>query len=169
VIAGVPERYASDLETGISVDISFPSANLPPRKGEVTFVGAAIEPMSRTFPIEVRTPNPDGDLKPMMLAELRVVRTRHADVLTLPRSAIVTDELGPGVYVVEPASGGAVARRRPVVLGADAVGFVIVASGLNPGDEVVILGQHSISDGDLVEVGGHRGGTKIPPTTSPSG
>ena len=154
IIAGVPERYASDLEPGMSVQVSFPSANLQPRTGELTFVGAAIDPLSRTFPIEVRTPNPNADLKPMMLAELRVARNRYADVLTLPRSAVVPDERGPGVYVVERGPEGAVARRRPVVLGADAVGFVIIASGLNAGDEVVILGQHSISDGDAVDAGG---------------
>lgn len=152
VIAGVPERYAPDIHVGMSVQVSFPSVDVQARTGEVTFVGAAIEPLSRTFPIEVHIANPQGDLKPMMLAELRVSRKRHAGVLTLPRSAIVTDELGPGVYVVESGTGAKVARRRPVVLGADAVGFVIIASGLDAGDEVIVLGQHSISDGDPVEV-----------------
>jgi len=47
-----------------------------------------------------------------------------------------------------------VARRRAVELGADAVGFVIIAAGLEAGEEVIVLGQHSISDGDLVEVSG---------------
>jgi RND family efflux transporter MFP subunit len=152
VVAGIPERYSTDLREGMSVAISFPGVDLPERVGEVTFVGAAIEMMSRTFPIEVATPNPDGDLKPMMLAELRVARVQHTDVLTLPRSAVVNDEIGPGVYVVERNGDSAVARRRPVVLGADAIGFVIVESGLSAGDEVVVLGQHSISDGDAVDV-----------------
>ncbi len=154
VIAGVPERYVSDLHPGMSVRVSFPSADLPARTGEVTFVGSAIDPMSRTFMIEVHTPNPDRDLKPMMLSELRVARNRHADVFTLPRAAIVTDELGPGVFVVVWGADGAVARRRAVELGADAVGFVIIAAGLEAGEEVIVLGQHSISDGDLVEVSG---------------
>ena len=157
VFAGVPERYAPDLRPGLTVQLSFPSVDLPPRRGEVTFVAAAIDALSRTFRIEVRTPNSAGDLKPMMLAELRIPRKRHADALTLPRSAVVADENGPGVFVVERGAEGTVARRRPVVLGADAIGFVIIVSGLEAGDEVITLGQHSISDGDPVEVAGGDG------------
>jgi len=160
VLAGVPERYSADVRVGSRVSLSFPSARLEPRIGEVIFVGAAIEPMSRTFPIEVHVANPARDLKPAMLAELQVPRKQHVDVLILPRSAIVLDELGPGVFVVEETAEGTVAKRRPVVLGADALGFVVVESGLDPGDEVIVLGQHRISDGDPVDVGtSHTGGT----------
>jgi multidrug efflux system membrane fusion protein len=120
--------------------------------GETSFVGGAIEPMSRTFTIEVRVSNPEGDLKPAMLAELHVPRKQHQNVLTLPRSAVVFDELGPGVYVVAESDSGTVVERRPVELGANAVGFVVIESGLNPGDEVIIQGQHLLASGDPVEV-----------------
>jgi RND family efflux transporter MFP subunit len=152
VLAGIPERYSADVKTGASVRLDFPSARLETRVGRVSFVGAAIEPMSRTFPIEVRVPNPDGDLKPAMLAELHVPRKTHVDVLTLPRSAVVFDELGPGVYVVTASESGTVAERRPVVLGANAVGFVVIESGLDPGDEVIIQGQNLVAAGDPIEV-----------------
>jgi membrane fusion protein (multidrug efflux system) len=152
VLAGIPERYSADVKTGVSVRLDFPSARLEARVGKVSFVGAAIDPMSRTFPIEVRVPNPEGDLKPAMLAELHVPRKTHVDVLTLPRSAVVFDELGPGVYVVTESEGRTVAERRPVVLGANAVGFVVIETGLDPGDEVVIQGQHNLASGDAIEV-----------------
>jgi membrane fusion protein (multidrug efflux system) len=152
ILAGIPERYSADVKAGSQVRISFPSARLEPRVGEISFVGAAIEPMSRTFPIEVRLRNTEGDLKPAMLAELHVPRKTHLDVITLPRSAVVFDEIGPGVYVTTESAEGTVAERRPVVLGANAVGFVVIESGLDPGDEVIIQGQHRVAGGDPVEV-----------------
>lgn len=152
VLAGVPERYSADVRVGIPVRLNFPSARLDPRVGEVTFVAAAIDLMSRTFAIEVHAPNPDGDIKPAMLVELHVPIAQHENALALPRSAVVLDELGPGVFVVTTTPNGTVAERRPVVLGANAIGFVIVESGIDPGDQVIILGQHSVSDGDPVEV-----------------
>ncbi|MGD8329077.1 MAG: efflux RND transporter periplasmic adaptor subunit [Acidobacteriota bacterium] len=154
VVAGVPERYVPDLHVGMPVQLRFPNVDIAPRSGQVTFVGSTIEATSRTFRIEVQVSNPARDLKPMILADVRVTRRQYSDVLSVPRIAIVTDELGPGVYIVERGAAGAVARRRPVTLGADAIGFVVVESGLDPGDEVIVLGQHSISDGDPVEVSG---------------
>lgn len=167
VVAGVPERYVPDLRVGMPVQLSFPNVDIAPRSGQVTFVGSAIEATSRTFPIEVQLPNPEGDLKPMILANVQVTRREYSNVLSVPRIAIVTDELGPGVFVVERGAAGPVARRHPVTLGADAVGFVVVESGLDPGDEVIVLGQHSISDGDPVEVSG--GAAPSAATTSGAG
>jgi len=167
VVAGVPERYVPDLRVGMPVQLSFPNVDIAPRSGRVTFVGSAIEATSRTFPIEVQLPNPEGDLKPMILANVQVTRREYSDVLSVPRIAIVTDELGPGVFVVERGAAGPVARRRPVTLGADAVGFVVVESGLDPNDEVIVLGQHSVSDGDPVEVSG--GAASSAATTSGAG
>jgi hypothetical protein len=46
------------------------------------------------------------------------------------------------------------------VLGADAVGFVIIAEGLEAGDEVIVLGQHNVSDGDPVQVGDRGSATR---------
>jgi multidrug efflux pump subunit AcrA (membrane-fusion protein) len=118
----------------------------------VTFVAAAIDLLSRTFAIEVHVANPEGDIKPAMLVELHVPIAQHENALTLPRSAVVLDELGPGVFVVKTTADGTIAERRPVVLGANAIGFVVVESGIDPGDQVIIQGQHSVSDGDAVEV-----------------
>lgn len=151
VKAGVPERYASDIQLGTPVRVSFKAYGAQPRQGRVTFVGSAIDPQSRTFPIEVELDNPGGLLKPQMVATLQVPREQLEGVLVVPRSAVVHDENGTSLFAVSRSDTASIAERRPVELG-PAYGDRVVVAGLQPGDEVVVLGQTNLTHGDYVQV-----------------
>src|SRR5690606_5815600 len=47
ITAGVPERYAGDIEIGTPVQVDLASAGIGKRNGRVSFVGSAIDPQSR--------------------------------------------------------------------------------------------------------------------------
>lgn len=153
-VAGIPERYATDIEVGAAVDVQFSAYGVAPRSTEVSFVGSAIDPKSRTFEIEAVLDNIERKLKPEMVARLKVVRARHPDALVVPLGAVVRDETGDGVFVVAEGDGGLVAKRRNVKLGARSGDRVEVAEGLEAGERVVTVGQSNLTDGDLVEVVG---------------
>ncbi len=152
VAAGVPERYASTIRKGTPVEIEFGSNGDGRTTAAVEFVGGAIDAASRTFPIEVRVENRDGVLKPEMTARLFVTRDRLADVLVVPQTAILLDESGYGAFVVGTQDGKRVANRRSVSTGASYGGYVVITSGIEAGEEVVILGQQNLTEGDAVEV-----------------
>ena len=150
--AGVPERYAAEVQVGAQVRVRFKAYGLEPRTGAVSYVGLTIDPKTRTFPVEVRLENPDGRLKPEMVARLQLTRGRLPAALVVPQNAVLLSESGRSVFVVEPdATGALVARRRAVVLGPRAEGRAVIAQGLRPGDRVVVLGQASLTEGDRVE------------------
>ena len=152
VVAGVPERYAGDIETGTPVQIRFKTAGAAPRTGTVTFVGSAIDPQSRTFAIEATVPNEDRTIKPEMVAQLQLDRMTLDDALVIPRTAVVRDEAGTHVYVVERTDTSAVAQKRDITLGPESGARVAIESGLEPGAEVVVAGQNNLSPGTPVEV-----------------
>ena len=152
VVAGVPERYAGDIEKGAPIQIRFRTAQLGEHTGTVTFVGSAIDPQSRTFTIEATMPNEERRIKPEMVAQLRVDRATIGSALVIPRPAVVRDEAGTHVYTVQQTDTIAVARKRGVVLGPASGARVAVASGLQAGDEVVIVGQSNLAPGQPVEV-----------------
>ncbi len=152
VAAGVPERYASDIEVGSSVRLDFKAYRSGLQQGRVTFVGSAIDPANRTFLIEIEVPNTGGPLKPEMIAEVLVTRETLQDVLVIPRSAVLRDEDGNTLFVVRQQNGETVAERRSVVLGVSYGGRVIVERGLEAGEEVLVLGQNNITEGGLLEV-----------------
>ncbi|MEL6769462.1 MAG: efflux RND transporter periplasmic adaptor subunit [Bacteroidota bacterium] len=160
IVAGVPERYANDIRRGTPVRIAPTAYGLEDLRGSVSFVGSAINPQNRTFPVEVELDNRNGTLKPAMVTKLFVTRSVLDNVLAVPLAAIVRDEVGASVYVAVPeaeAKGGErlyTAERRRVALGPQASGRVVVNDGLQPGDRVIVSGQTQIATGDRVRVVG---------------
>lgn len=152
IVAGVPERYVGDVERGSTVNVRFRSSSVGPRTGRITFVGAAIDPESRTFAIEATLPNEDRTLKPEMVAQVRVTRTEIEDALVLPRTAIQRDERGPHVNVIERTNAAPVVRDRALQLGAESGPRARVDSGLVAGAEVIVAGQNNVAPGERVEV-----------------
>ncbi len=153
VTAGIPERYTGDIEVGTPVEIRLNAYNVGKRLGKISFVGAAIDPDSRTFPIEIELDNADRSLKPQMVAQVMVTREDLRGVTVVPREAVLRDELGAAVFVVtRNTDSTATARRQGVTLGASYGGRVVVTEGVSIGDEVVIVGQTLLTDGDRVRV-----------------
>ena len=152
VTAGVPERYAGDIEAGTTVEVTPNAYAVEPRGGRVTFVGAAIDTDSRTFPIEIAVENADRSLKPSMIVRLSVTRAVLDDVITVPTQAIVRDERGTSVFVVVQDTSGAVASRRVVDLGPNVGDTVVLRSGVAAGDQIVVSGAGDLAEGDRVRV-----------------
>lgn len=151
VKAGVPERFAGDIRIGTRVNLRFDAYGIEEKDARVTFVGSAIDAASRTLPIEVEVGNPDGRLKPEMIADVFVTRSTSQDAIVVPQSAVLRDEEGTSVYVVDRSGARAVAQRRVVRLGGTYAGRVEVLEGLSDGDELITVGAASVAPGDVVE------------------
>ncbi len=153
VTAGVPERYAGDIEVGTPVQIRPSAYGAEPRGGRVTFVGVAVDPQTRTFPVEIALDNADGALKPAMVVRLELSRDVLDRAIAVPQTAVVRDERGAAVMVVVSGPGGVTTvERREVELGATTGERVVIASGVEPGDRIVATGAASLGEGDRVRV-----------------
>ena len=152
ITAGIPERYANDIETGTPVQLDFRRYGAGVRTADVTFVGNTIDPQSRTFTVEITVSNENRTLKPEMGVNLRVTRAVLDSALVLPRTAVLRDETGTHVYVVDRSDTTAVARNREITLGPETGGSVVADSGLAAGEEVIIVGQNNVSPGAPLEV-----------------
>lgn len=161
VTAGVPERYATDIEIGTPVRILTSSGEGEPLGGRVVFSGRAVDPASRTFPVEIALSDPDSRLRPEMVVRLTISRTVLEDVIALPLYTILRDERGTSVFVVKQTDGGMIAERRPVELGPSSNGRTVITSGLEAGDSVIASGQNSLAEGDLVRISQSRGSDEL--------
>ncbi|HEX8299403.1 MAG TPA: efflux RND transporter periplasmic adaptor subunit, partial [Rubricoccaceae bacterium] len=155
--AGVPERYAGAIRVGATVQVTQTANAGEPRGGRVTFVGVAVDPQTRTFPIEIQVDNADGALKPSMVVRLAVTRAVLENTVVVPQDAIVRD--GDATFVmiaVRNAQGATVAERRPVELGPTSGANVVVLSGVRTGESIIVSGQSGLAQGATVRVAERR-------------
>lgn len=152
VVAGVPERYAGQVESGGEADVALEAEGLGVMRGRVRFVGTVVDTRSRTFPVEVDVPNASGELKAGLVARVQLARGRIAEAIIVPRVAVLRSSTGYMVYVVQEEEGQMIARARTVSTGAGQGGNVVIESGLQSGDRVVVVGQQQLADGDHVRM-----------------
>ncbi len=168
ITTGVPERYAGDIDLGTTVSIKLASYGLQGIDKSVTFVGSVIDRASRTFPIEVELANPDGRLKPEMIAKVLVTRDRLEDVVVVPLASVIRDENGTNVFVVADEDGRKIARRQAVTVGPTYSGQAVLESGLEAGDELVVAGQNLLTPGDALEIIGAQAAPAVDEKTDSS-
>ena len=102
--------------------------------GRISFMGAALDPTSRTLQARIDTKNPEGRLKKDMYVTATVVAGKIDNALLVPDAAVLRDaENEPFVYVAVTQDQFA---RRPVKLGESSDGKTQIASGLQPGERV---------------------------------
>jgi membrane fusion protein (multidrug efflux system) len=156
VMAGVPERYALDVALGAEATLTFDVLEGEVFTALIRYVGSTVNPANRTFLIEVVLPNPNGRFKPQMIANMAITRREVPDAIVVPQDALVRVEDGFVIFVVADSSEGPVAEVRPVELGPTRRNMVVVESGIEAGERLIVVGQKSVADGDRVNVVGER-------------
>jgi RND family efflux transporter MFP subunit len=163
IAAGVPERDALAVGRGEAVVVTFDA--LPGREftGRIGYVGARVDSVNRTVPIEVRLENPGGRIKAGMVANVRVGRAQLRDAVVVPQQVVLRTEDGYEAFVVVDEEGRPVARSRPVTLGPSYGDRVVVRGGLRPGERLVVVGQHQVNDGSHVRIVNRPDSTAVAP------
>lgn len=141
------EREVGYLRRGAEASVSCAGID-EPLAARVQWVGVEADPLTGKFPVEIHIENPELALHAGAIGCARVLKTRHEDVITIPRDAVVQRPTGPVVFVVEDDH----ARQRRLTLGPDQGLMVVVAEGLAAGDLLVVRGQRDIHDGSAVAV-----------------
>lgn len=149
VDVAVPERWLPRLSVGLPAAVEVEALPGARFEGTVEFVGPRVGDATRTAPVRVRVPNPEGTLRPGMSAKVAVRTNALDDALLLPARAVVSTAKGSSVWVVD-AEG--VVNPRPVRVTDRSADQVRVVEGLTPGDRVVVEGLLRLRPGATVRV-----------------
>lgn len=96
--ADISESYIGVMAKGDSVDVSFPSLDKE-FKTKVSAIGSIINPNNRTFKVEVFLPRMPN-LKPNMIAVLRIKDYENAEGVVVPSHLILSDNKGDYLFIV---------------------------------------------------------------------
>jgi RND family efflux transporter MFP subunit len=146
VIVPVPEKEATYMKVGSPVLVVFEAAPQP-IKATVSRHGHVVDSQSGTLSVEVDVPNPTMALMPGMFARVRMATECHAQVLTLPVSAVLTEGKANSVFMLSDGK----ALKLAVKLGFNDGERVEITAGIND-KEVVALVAQGLAEGTKVTV-----------------
>ncbi len=147
VRADFPEQQAGRLKTGLTIELRVSAYPDTTFQGAITYVGAVIDPATRTVTARADVSNSDGRLRPEMFAEVTLV-TDEQSVLSVPRSAVQQVGSQAVVFVVR---GPRRFESREVTLGQSSSEYIQVVTGLAVGDDVVTQGSYALKSEYLRE------------------
>ena len=148
----MPERYVPDVWIGAEANLDFDVFAEERFAARIRYVGSTVNPRNRTFPIEVILPNSSRRIKPEMVANMSVTRREVEGAIVVPQDVLVRVEDGYVVFVIAKRDGVTVAEVRPVILGPTRRNLVVLESGIELGEQLIIVGQKSVADGDRVNI-----------------
>lgn len=147
VRADFPEQLAGRLQPGLEVEVRVSAYPETVFHGKVNYVGAMVDPATRTVMARSDIPNPDRRLRPEMFAEVALVMPEQP-VLTVPRTAVQQVGSRTVVFVVR---GPRRFEPREVKIGESSKEYVEVKGGVEEGDEVVTQGSYVLKSEALRE------------------
>jgi len=146
LVIPVPESYVRYIRVGDPVTVNVPSLNrsLP---GKVARFSVDVRADTRTMHTEVDVSNRQHLLLPGLYAEAELGLDQKADVAAVPVQALNHEGNKTTVFVVGPDDR---LQDREVQLGLQTSSDAEVASGLKPGERVVVSDRHGLKPGQRV-------------------
>lgn len=150
VVARVPSEFIGRIEAGISAEVTTRAYPKTLFIGTVIHVYPEADPKNRTFAVDVKVSN---QVKPMILpgmfARVRFPVMTLEQALLVPRDALMEDNRGIYLYVVDHST--KTAHRRDLVLEDLGPEEAVVREGISPGETVVVRGQERLHKGTPIE------------------
>ncbi|MAW84936.1 MAG: efflux transporter periplasmic adaptor subunit [Phyllobacteriaceae bacterium] len=140
----VSERDLGHIDIGDTAEIRLISGETV--QGTIRYISRQASAATRTFPVEIAIPNPDGAIPAGMTAEI-TLKTDPVKAVRLPRSVVTLSDSGDlGVRV---ATGDGKAGFVPIDLVDDTPEGLVLA-GVPDDARIIVAGQDLVSDGEQI-------------------
>ncbi|HUP80903.1 MAG TPA: efflux RND transporter periplasmic adaptor subunit [Pirellula sp.] len=147
VSLNVPETEAVLVNYDGKAAIKVPALNNRVFEGKVARTSWVLSTSTRTLECEIEVSNAEGVLRPGMYANVELIIAQKADILALPRSAIVQQDGKPTCLVV--AANGMIVRRA-LQTGIVTPTDIEVVSGLEDQEDVIFANASAFKEDQKV-------------------
>ncbi|MCX6139683.1 MAG: efflux RND transporter periplasmic adaptor subunit [Candidatus Kapabacteria bacterium] len=146
IVVDLAETFIGSVTSGDPVTIYYPEIS-DSLKTRINVVSKTVNPVSRTFRIEIPVRPAPANLRPNTTCRVLINDVTIASTIVMPLSAVLHDNVGAYVYIVDEKN---TARRRDVTTGLTSGGGAQIASGLQVGENVIVRGAADVADGQIV-------------------
>lgn len=136
----------------VDVKLRLPDGSLYDQTGTIDFVDVQVDATTDTVTVRAKIANPQHPDSRRALVDNQLVgviveQSQTDAALVIPQAAILVDQAGPHVFVVD--AENRVEQRR-IVAGSPQGAEVTLAEGLEVGDRVIVEGLQRVRPGDRV-------------------
>ena len=147
IAVSVSEALVPKLAEGDEVDVSVSALNVR-LVGTIKKIESSASMQTKLYNVTISIAEDVEGLLSGMFADVSFRTDTSTDTIVIPTEAILTANNVPYVFVVE----NGAARYAEIGTGLTGNGVTEVTSGLKAGDQLVIVGQAYLSDGDAVRI-----------------
>lgn len=148
IVFNIPEKDILFFKTGQEVDLTVSNGEDFNFKGKIEYIGMAADNSTRTYPLKIKVDNKEQHLRPGMIVKANLIRRQIQDAIAVPFFTIVEQEKGKAVFIIE----NGIAKEVPIKYGIFQNGMVEIVDGLKMGDQLVLVGQRNLANGEKVEI-----------------
>lgn len=143
----IPENEIGRIAVGQKARVNVGDGQ--PVETKVSQKSVVADPLTRTYKVKIDLPSGVGQLLPGMVVNVSLVSDGETTTIVVPSQAVnLGNDNQTYVWVVRDGR----AERRKVMCDELAVGGVVVNTGLEPGDSVIVSGMQKVGSGSLVSV-----------------
>ena len=148
----VTENEIGNFHTGQQASVIFDNSELGSFEGKVSQKSVVADPLTRSFTVKISISSPNGKILPGMLAnvifESFTLSGEDRSAFILPSQSVLLNEDNKSfVWIVKNNK----AERRFVEVDELVADGVLVKSGLQSGDSVIIAGMQKVGTGTVVD------------------
>ena len=134
----LPENYVGILKNGLKVQATSDAFNKM-FTGEVKTVSSRVDPTSRSILAQIEILNPNLELIPGILLNIKVIYDER-DSMSIPEESLIIQGDDKFVYLID----NNVLKKKNVQIGLRNFGKVEILSGLEIGDNIVAEGTNKV-------------------------
>lgn len=150
ISSNVSEAYISSLQVENDAQVQLGDLGKT-FNGKVSFIGKNINPLSRTFGVEIPV-SAEVDARPGMSARVRIIYKHLDSALSVPVNVVQTLNGEQIVFIAEKQNGQWFAKKRIVTVGGIFNNRAEIIGGLNAGDQLITVGYQGLNDGEAISI-----------------
>jgi membrane fusion protein (multidrug efflux system) len=138
---------STDKNPHVTIHIKLPDGSIYPQPGITNFLDVQVEADTDTVVVRAQLPNPGGALIPGGIVGVIVDRGAPRMSLVVPQSAVLLDQAGRYVMIVDDAKK---VEQRRITTGVETGHDVVVTDGLKEGELIIVEGLQKVHSGQVV-------------------
>jgi membrane fusion protein, multidrug efflux system len=137
----------SDSNKYLTIHVKLPDGSIYPHPGLISFLDVQVDTTTDTVAVRARVPNPESLLIAGGVVGVILERGAPQSALVIPQSAVLLDQAGRYVLVVDAAKK---VEQRRITAGVEQGRNVVVTDGLKEGELVIVEGVQKVRPGQIV-------------------